>query len=112
MQVSLKQSELVVAVRNYLTTAGINLAGKDVEVAFSATRGEAGILATISIEDADLPDLTPNVAPKLHVVNQLVNVATHPLMAAAEPSPFVADEPVLAAAEVEEPKTGKSSLFS
>lgn len=68
MQVSLKESELNVAVRQYLANQGINLTNKDVSIDFSATRGADGIKATIDIVDSDMPSLTPNVRPNLAVV--------------------------------------------
>lgn len=109
MQLSLKQSELVVAVRQYVAKQGLNLAGKDVTVLFSATRGEDGIKATIDIDEVDTTDQASNVQ-SLRVVAPMVAIASTPVQ--AEPSPFVADEPVLVIeADIEEPKA-KSSLFS
>ena len=58
MQISLKQSEIVAALKMYVTQQGINLAGKSVSIDFTAGRKEAGITADIDIEDgAQVPDL-------------------------------------------------------
>lgn len=109
MQLSLRQSELVVAVRQYVAKQGLNLAGKDVTVLFSATRGEDGIKATIDIDEVDTPEVT-NAPAQLRVVAPMVAIAS--TLVQPEPSPFVADEPVLVIEDaVEEPKA-KSSLFS
>lgn len=52
MQISLKQSEIEAALKQYIVQQGINLAGKDVEIAFTAGRKETGLSADINIEDA------------------------------------------------------------
>lgn len=123
MQLSLKQSELVVAVRQYVAKQGLNLNGKDVNVVFSATRGEDGIKATIDIDEADNgPEIAPNMPAQLRVVTAapaLAGIVNTPLTVATEASPFGAssDEPVLVTTTTadiagEEIKTTKSSLFS
>lgn len=124
MQVSLKQSELTAAVRQYIAKQGINLVGKDVDVKFSATRGDAGIMATIDIEDSDLPELTPNVRPELRVIAAPAGPLTPIVSTAAAnlgeaQSPFVAssDEPELVTTTTadiggDDASTKKSSLFA
>ena len=52
MQITLKQSEIEVALKNYIVVQGINLTGKTIEVAFTAGRKEAGISAELDINDA------------------------------------------------------------
>lgn len=52
MQITLKQSEIEVALKNYIVAQGINLTGKTIEVAFTAGRKEAGISAELDINDA------------------------------------------------------------
>ena len=117
MQINLKQSEIVEALKQYVSRQGINLAGKDVAIAFTAGRKESGISAEISIEDADIPDFfggEPN-PPALQVVH-----ATTPAVAdsvantvgdSQEPeiqkAPQVEPEPPVA-----EAPTKVSSLFS
>lgn len=120
MQVTLKESELVVAVRQHLENQGINLSNKDVKIDFSATRGADGIKATIDIETVDMPNLTPNMPAQLRVVaapTALASIATTPVL----PEPFTtagnaADEAGDALAGVgtvvDEEPAKKSSLFS
>lgn len=55
MQISLKQSEIEVALKNYVSQQGISLYARDVSIAFTAGRKESGISAEITIEDADIP---------------------------------------------------------
>lgn len=58
MQIQLKQTEIIAALKQYVTSQGINLAGKDVSIAFTAGRKEAGIIADVSIEDISIPGFT------------------------------------------------------
>ena len=55
MQISLKQHEIEVALKNYVSQQGISLYARDVSIAFTAGRKESGISAEITIEDADIP---------------------------------------------------------
>jgi hypothetical protein len=74
MQIQLKQSEIVAALKQYITTQGINLAGKSVEISFTAGRNPAGIIADVSIEEAHIPGFSDSavadepVKPALSVV--------------------------------------------
>lgn len=56
MQVQLKQSEIVTALKQYISGEGISLQGKTVDMTFTAGRKEAGISVEISIDDAGIPD--------------------------------------------------------
>lgn len=51
MLITLKQREIEAALRQYVATNGINLAGKTVDIAFTAGRKESGLSAEVSIED-------------------------------------------------------------
>lgn len=62
MQVQLKQSEIISALKQYISGQGISLQGKQVEMAFTAGRKEAGISVEISIEDAGIPDFFADTA--------------------------------------------------
>lgn len=69
MLITLKQHEIVAALRLYVATNGINLSGKSLDVAFTAGRKESGLTAEVSIEDdgskaLDAVQLAP-VAPAL-----------------------------------------------
>ena len=65
MQIQLKQAEIVTALKQYIAKQGIDLAGKDVVIGFTAGRKEAGMTADISIEDADFPLLTSGAQVEL-----------------------------------------------
>lgn len=52
MKIQLTQSEIETAVREYVASQGIKVEGKNLTVDFSMTRGEAGLLADLVIEDA------------------------------------------------------------
>lgn len=56
MKIQLEQSEVVLAVREYVANQGIKVEGKTFAVNFSMTRGEAGLLADLVIDE-------PTVAP-------------------------------------------------
>lgn len=59
MQIQIKQSEIEAAIRQWVSTQGFNLAGKDVTTNFTATRSrETGIIADLVIEDASVPACT------------------------------------------------------
>ena len=56
MQIQLKQAEIEAAINLYLTTKGIDLRAKQVNMAFTAGRRETGLSVDVSIEDQELPD--------------------------------------------------------
>lgn len=56
MQINLKQTEIIAALKQYIAGQGISLQGKSVDMVFTAGRKEAGISVEISIEDVSLPD--------------------------------------------------------
>lgn len=49
MQISLKQSEIVSAIRGYIETQGINLSGKNVDISFTSGRKGNGLTADVGI---------------------------------------------------------------
>lgn len=55
MQIQLKQTEIVIALKDYITKKGIDLAGKSVDIAFTASRKDAGLTADLSIDDLGIP---------------------------------------------------------
>lgn len=103
MQITLKQSEIEVALKNYIVAQGINLTGKTIEVAFTAGRKEAGISAELDINDAgtestSVPSLVLNRPFEPAVA---VNTATAtPVTAKRNVQPIQSEVP--AAATVEE----------
>lgn len=49
MQISLKQSEIISAIRGYIETQGINLSGKNVDITFTSGRKGNGVSADVDI---------------------------------------------------------------
>ena len=99
MQITLKQSEIEVALKNYIVAQGINLTGKTIEVAFTAGRKEAGISAELDINDAgtestSVPSLVLNRPFEPAVA---VNTATAtPVTAKRNVQPIQSEVPVAA----------------
>jgi hypothetical protein len=92
MQIQFKQAEIVAALKQYIIAQGINTAGKSVDIAFSATRGAAGIVADVTIEDANIPGYTDSSADDA--------AAAKPALSVVQPAPAVTQAPV-----AEEPQT-------
>lgn len=116
MQIILKQREIEAALRAYVVAEGINLNGKAVEIAFTAGRKEAGIIAEIDIEDAlvNLSGMPVGLPGNLSVATCVskeaaAQVAAEPAVQEPEPAP----EPELMAEEPQVEVTAKSatSLF-
>ena len=90
MQVTLKQSEIEVALKNYIQAMGINLAGKSIDVAFTAGRKEAGISAELDINETGQPQIA-YVTPAPIVAG---SVTTHELRPAQEFRPSLVSRAV------------------
>ena len=71
MQINLTQSEIVVALKNYISQQGINLYGKEVSISFTAGRKESGISAAMDIEDIDLPQFGEAEPATLELVRSI-----------------------------------------
>ena len=71
MQINLTQSEIVVALKNYISQQGINLYGKEVSITFTAGRKESGISAAMDIEDTDLPQFGEAEPATLELVRSI-----------------------------------------
>lgn len=111
MQIQFKQAEITAALKQYIVAQGINLSGKSVDIAFSATRGAAGIVADVTIEEVDIPGFSDSVGddtakPVLAVVQPAVAKAAIATEAKAEPMAEAQADTGVAA---EAPKT--TSLF-
>ena len=79
MQIQLKQTEIIAALKQYISGQGISLAGKTVSISFTAGRKESGIIADLSIEEVAIPgfsdaDADGAAAPALHVVQSTAAV--------------------------------------
>jgi hypothetical protein len=127
MDITLKQNEIDQAIRRYVTeTIGVNLTGKRLGISYSATRGTAGVTASLIIEDSsdvqipgytdrDADPIPSNDAPKATVhtltgVSGSVNAPEAEQKAAevVEAAPEVAPEPVEGAEVV----AAKPGLFA
>lgn len=110
MQIQLKQNEIVAALKQYIANQGINLAGKDVTISFTAGRKEAGITADLVIEDAGIPGFDgaddEAAKPSLTVVTPIVKAVEETSAAVEEP---VKEEPKNAE---EAPAVKTTSLFN
>ena len=51
MQIQLKQAEIITALKQYISQQGIDLASKNVEMAFTAGRKDSGLSVVIVIEE-------------------------------------------------------------
>jgi hypothetical protein len=96
MQIQLKQAEITAALHQYVASTGISLAGKTVEVKFTAGRGNTGLSADISIEDSAIPGV--ELAPSADAVKPTLSVVAAPAAPAATPA--------------EAPKAPGASLFN
>ena len=71
MKVKIQQNEIITALKQYISSQGINLQGKAVAIDFTAGRKEGGLTADISIEELTIPDFfetSEHQAPALTVV--------------------------------------------
>ena len=115
MQINLKQTEIIAALKQYIAGQGISLQGKSVDMAFTAGRKEAGISVEISIEDVSLPDFgLPEEVPTAN----LTLVADPVIVPTASLATESKDEPEAEAQTEEEQVTAPapalpvSNLFS
>jgi hypothetical protein len=118
MQVQLKQTEIIAALKQFITAQGINLAGKDVNITFTAGRKEAGIIADVSIEDVSIPGFTDEEveeavkasdAPALKVVPTVAKAA---IATEAVAEPVAQAQAETADEQPEEPAPKTTSLFN
>jgi hypothetical protein len=78
MQIQLKQTEIIAALKQYIVGQGINLTGKEVSISFTAGRKEAGIIADLVIEDASIPGFTDTPVQETPVLSVVSAVAETP----------------------------------
>jgi hypothetical protein len=105
MQIQLKQSEIIAALKQYINSQGISLAGKEVSISFTAGRKEAGITADISIEDVAIPGYT-DAADEAETTKPVLTVVAAPAVAEPEAKPAVDT------ASAEEAPKATTSLFN
>ena len=108
MQITFKQAEIITALKQYITNQGIYLAGKTVDITFTAGRKEAGLSADIFIEDSDLPEFVSSET-KEEPTNVAVLKVVHADPVVNEETAAV-EEPA-AEAQAESPVIKTTSLF-
>ena len=116
MQIQLKQSEIISALKQYIASQGIVIAGKTVDIRFTAGRGQTGLSADISIEDtADFlggqkfdEETGTKAPPALSVVKSETPVEEPKVEASEENTPPDVGRPD----EAVPAKTATTSLFS
>ena len=106
MKVKIQQSEIITALKQYISSQGINLQGKAVAIDFTAGRKEGGLTADISIEEPGIPDFFE--APE-HQVPALT-VVPAPVQEATQESSAPAYE-ITAETEVDPAPVKTTSLF-
>jgi hypothetical protein len=126
MHINLKQHEITVAIRQYITNQGINLAGKSVSIKFTAGRSESGLSAEVIIDDTDMPDFgegedaapapTPDQvvntkAPALKVVPLVAEPKTEDVHK-SDPAMESAEELIVVIQPEEKAQTKAVSLFN
>ena len=111
MRIQLRQTEIEEALQQYIVTQGINLAGKDVKIDFTSSRGEAGLTADVDITNAT--DSAKQAQVIQREVKTEAQVAEQPAAPAEEATAQEEQAPEATAEEapVKEP-TPASSLFS
>ena len=111
MRIQLRQTEIEEALQQYIVTQGINLAGKDVKIDFTSSRGEAGLTA-----DVDITNATDNAKPAQAIpraVQTEAQVTEQPAAPAEEATAQEEQAPEAQAQEAEyKDVTPASSLFS
>lgn len=106
MQIQLKQHEIVAALKQYISSQGIRLQGREVDIRFTAGRGSTGLTADIQIEDTEGLDIDESLLedeakaqpPKGPVLRAVDNPEKE--VGATEDQP-----------KVEEPSKATTSLF-
>ena len=108
MQIQLNQTEIITALKDFVTKQGISLQGRSVEIVFTSGRKENGISADICISDdaSDFPVFTSEEV-QASTLGAVVGTIT-PAQSAFNNA--VAEESLLDAPEVD-PPTKPTSLF-
>lgn len=113
MKVKIQQNEIITALKQYISSQGINLQGKAVAIDFTAGRKEGGLTADISIEELGIPDFFE--APEHQAPGLTVVLATAPTPAPVQEAPQESPTPayeMTAEAEVAPTPVKTTSLFS
>lgn len=92
MQIQLKQVEIITALKQYITSQGIDLTGKSVTIAFTAGRKESGISADLNIEEVDIPGFSEAEPTGLSLVTPVLKADEEAQPAVQEPSGELVDK--------------------
>lgn len=111
MRIQLRQTEIEEALQQYIANQGINLAGKVVEIGFTASRSADGLTA-----DVDITNATDSIKPTQAIpraVKTEAQVAEQPAAQAEEAPAQEEQAPEVETAEAPAKEaTPASSLFS
>ena len=116
MEIKLKETEIVEALKNYVQQKGLPLFGKSVTVSFTASRDKnTGLIAELAIDDIELPDLQADLdfqgtrpGPDLKVVGNAEKADTAPEAGLPPATGATTTDPVVAACEPEAAKVAPS----
>lgn len=97
MKIQFGQTDITAALRAHIANQGINLDGKTVDIKFTMKKGNAGVMADVSIENGiQLPDLADEPAatrPALAVVASNTPAAEPKAVEPADPDFKVGSQP-------------------
>ena len=111
MRIQLRQTEIEEALQQYIANQGINLAGKVVEIGFTASRSADGLTADVDITNATDSAKTTQAIPR--AVKTEAQVAEQPAAPAEEASAQEEQAPEAQAEEAQAKDVAPaSSLFS
>ncbi len=105
MKITLTQTDIVAAIKLHLQSQGISTAGKNTSVAFTATRKAEGLIAEITIEDADAPAQVSIAAAAINKAKVAAENPAIPDLPVAEPDSKQEGVKVAEAAAIAEPAT-------
>lgn len=91
MLITLKQKEIEAALRMLITASGVSLAGKTVDITFTAGRKEAGLSAEVSIETDGSTALELPVQAAVITPVDVAAAAVSDVLSTATPAAVVAD---------------------
>ena len=91
MLITLKQKEIEAALRLYISQRGINLADKEVGIAFTAGRKETGVSAEVSIEGDAFVDSIQSPPAVVQAFNDAMLAGTGITMTTVDPGSIYLD---------------------
>ena len=94
MNINLKESDIITALKQYVTNQGIDLTGRDVKISFTAGRKQNGVTAALAIDEHEDPvsnasPTKPGKQGKAAKAAAASKQAAEPPVAVAVPEPAV-----------------------